>query len=44
MRVKKATCKYVTRRARFEPASNGDGEKVTGAYSGTIRWVIIPKD
>lgn len=38
-----ATCKQVTRRARFDPATDGDGNAVGGAYSGTIRWVI-PRD
>lgn len=38
-----ATCKFVSRRARFEPATNGDGERVGDTYSGTIRWVI-PRD
>jgi len=35
-----ATCRNVTRRARFESASNAAGERVAGAYSGTVRWVI----
>lgn len=38
-----ATCKYVTRRARFEPATNADGQASAGTYMGTIRW-IIPRD
>lgn len=38
-----ATCKYVSRRARFEPATNADGQPATGNYLGTIRW-IIPRD
>lgn len=38
-----ATCRNVTRRARFDPASDGAGEKVAGTYEGTIRWVI-PQD
>lgn len=38
-----ATCKYIGKRARFEPAMNGDGRNVPGTYSGTIRWVI-PRD
>jgi protein TonB len=38
-----ATCKYVSRRARFEPATNADGQPVAGNYLGTIRW-IIPRD
>ena len=35
-----ATCKNVTRRARFDPATNGDGQKVVGSYSSTVRWQI----
>lgn len=38
-----ATCKYVSRRARFEPATDADGQAVAGSYLGTIRW-IIPRD
>jgi protein TonB len=38
-----ATCSNVTRRARFNPATDGDGKPATGSYSGRIRWVI-PKD
>ena len=35
-----ATCSNVTRRARFTPATDGDGNPTTGSYSGRIRWVI----
>ncbi|MDG2003408.1 MAG: energy transducer TonB [Novosphingobium sp.] len=42
-RLDAATCKNVTRRARFEAASDKGGLKVAGTYSGTVRWVI-PKD
>ena len=38
-----ATCSNVTRRARFNPAMDGEGHPTTGSYSGRIRWVI-PKD
>jgi protein TonB len=38
-----ATCRNVTKRARFDAASDGAGEKVAGSYDGTIRWVI-PQD
>lgn len=38
-----ATCDNVSRRARFEPATDGDGNAVIGSYSGSIRWVI-PQD
>ncbi|MXO65773.1 energy transducer TonB [Altericroceibacterium endophyticum] len=35
-----ATCKNVTRRARFRAATNGNGDEVTGTYSNAVRWVI----
>jgi protein TonB len=35
-----ATCKFITRRARFEPAADGKGAPVTGTYSGTVLWQI----
>jgi protein TonB len=35
-----ATCRHVTRRARFEPATDTAGLRVTGVYDGSIRWVI----
>lgn len=38
-----AACKAVSRRARFDPASNGANEKVAGTYSNSVRWVI-PRD
>lgn len=38
-----ATCKHVSRRARFEPATDGTGARVAGTYKGSIRWVI-PQD
>lgn len=38
-----ATCSNVTRRARFTPATDGEGQPTTGSYSGRIRWVI-PKE
>lgn len=38
-----ATCRNVTKRARFDPAGDAMGEKVAGSYEGTIRWVI-PRD
>ncbi|EIZ80966.1 TonB-like protein [Novosphingobium sp. Rr 2-17] len=38
-----ATCRNVTRRARFEPARDGSGDSVNGKYEGVIRWVI-PRD
>ena len=38
-----ATCDNVRRRARFAPATDGDGNPTTGSYSNRVRWVI-PKD
>jgi protein TonB len=38
-----ATCKNVARRARFTPATDGEGNPTTGSYSNRVRWVI-PKD
>ena len=38
-----ATCSNVTRRARFNPATDGEGRPTSGAYSSRVRWVI-PKD
>jgi len=35
-----ATCRFITRRARFEPATDGNGARVVGTYSGTVRWQI----
>lgn len=37
------TCSLVTRRGRFNPATNGDGEPVSGSWSSSVRWQI-PKD
>jgi protein TonB len=38
-----AACTNIMRRARFDPARDGAGEKVFGTYSSTVRWVI-PRD
>ena len=35
-----ATCSNVTRRARFAPATDGEGKPTSGSYSNRIRWVI----
>jgi protein TonB len=35
-----ATCKFVTRRARFEPATDGNGAKVVGSYTSKVTWRI----
>lgn len=38
-----ATCDNVRRRARFAPATDGEGNPTTGSYQNRVRWVI-PKD
>jgi len=35
-----ATCRLLTRRARFNPARNSAGEKVHGTYSSSVTWQI----
>ncbi len=35
-----ATCKFIIRRARFEPATDEAGAKVVGNYAGTVKWDI----
>jgi protein TonB len=35
-----ATCKLVTRRARFNPATDGEGHPTSGSYSNSVRWQI----
>jgi periplasmic protein TonB len=35
-----ATCSNVTRRARFDPALDGNGQPTTGTYSNRVRWQI----
>ena len=35
-----AACRSISRRARFNPATNGEGEKVAGTYSNSVRWQI----
>jgi protein TonB len=37
------TCSLVMRRAKFSPATDGEGQPTTGSYNGSVRWVI-PKD
>ncbi len=38
-----ATCSNVTRRARFTPATDAEGNPTTGSYASRIRW-LIPAD
>ncbi len=35
-----ATCTNVTRRARFDPALDANGQPTTGTYSNRVRWQI----
>ncbi|MEL6542805.1 MAG: TonB family protein [Pseudomonadota bacterium] len=35
-----ATCRLLTRRARFDPARNATGDKVAGTYSSSVAWKI----
>ena len=35
-----ATCNFVTRRARFEPATDGNGARVVGIYASKVTWRI----
>lgn len=35
-----ATCKLVTSRAKFDPAKDGTGAKVSGSYSNAVRWEL----
>ncbi|WP_284124728.1 energy transducer TonB [Parerythrobacter aestuarii] len=36
----KATCSLVTRRAKFDPARNDQGETVSGTFSSAVLWQI----
>ncbi len=38
-----ATCANIRRRARFTPATDGEGNPTTGSYGSSVRWVI-PKE
>ena len=35
-----ATCRNITLRARFDPATDDTGARVVGTYTGTVRWEI----
>ena len=39
-RLDAATCKLVTGRARFNPATDSKGEKIVGTYTNSISWVL----
>ena len=36
----RATCDLVSRRARFEPAQNREGEKVAGTFASAVKWEL----
>jgi protein TonB len=36
-------CAKIRSRARFNPATDGEGQPTSGTYSNAVRWVI-PKD
>lgn len=36
----RATCELVSKRARFNPARDANGEKVAGRYTNAVRWTI----
>lgn len=36
----RATCDLISRRARFDPAKNGDGEKIGGTFSSAVKWEL----
>jgi len=36
----RATCDRITQRARFEPATNTEGERVAGTFTGAVSWRI----
>ncbi|HSG33546.1 MAG TPA: TonB family protein [Sphingomonadaceae bacterium] len=35
-----ATCRWVTKRAKFEPAINQYGENIAGTYSNSVNWKL----
>lgn len=35
-----ATCRHIERRARFDPAKNGEAKPGVGNYSGSVTWQI----
>ena len=35
-----ATCRFVMRRARFDPATDGNGAKVVGSFSSEVSWQL----
>lgn len=39
-RLDDAACKNITRRARFDPATDENGIGIVGTFTGTVRWEI----
>lgn len=39
-RLDEAACRMISRRARFDAASDETGARVVGTYTGTVRWEI----
>ena len=35
-----ATCRYISRRASFDPATDSNGQKVAGSWSSSVRWQL----
>jgi protein TonB len=35
-----ATCQNITRRGRFKPATDGEGQPTTGTWASSVRWEI----
>src|SRR5690606_844924 len=35
-----ATCRLISRRARFDPATDETGSKVLGTYTGSVKWEL----
>ncbi len=40
----KATCDKLSNRAKFEAATNSDGERVAGTFSSAVTWRIPPEE
>lgn len=40
MSLDEATCRLITQRARFTPATDAKGKPVAGSYTNTVRWVL----
>lgn len=38
-----ATCSNIQRRARFNPATDGEGQPTSGTFNGSVRWQL-PQD